>query len=80
MPYNKAKKAKSPYADRRPSKVNPDLKDAMKGKGGPPVKKKKSVKTRPHKIKPRKPIKGRSRAEKMDRGERLSPSKKKKKR
>ena len=73
MPYRISKKAKSPTG--KPSKVNPDVDAAMKGKKG-----KRPVAVQ--KVKPRKPanksLKGRSRAEKMDRGERLSVQRKKK--
>jgi hypothetical protein len=55
----RAKKAKSPTG--RPSKVNPDLADAMRGKGG----KRPTVKAKPRK----KPL---TRAQKMDRGMSLS--------
>ena len=65
------KKVASPYADGRGSKVNPDLDDAMKGKGGKRPPKKVKPKAKP-KIK-RLP----TRAEEMDKGLRLKKLKKK---
>ena len=50
----KRKKAQSPYADKRGSKVHPDLDDAMKGKGGKrPAAKKKAVKKKKVKYRPK---------------------------